>query len=537
MSLIFRAWCSYLVYVFIIYMVGVHYGWRHVLYDEGRSIKFLGNFVSFLLVWRLNQCYIRYEAGKEQTSALFSALHSIAGVACAYLRGADEGALHTIGEANNGEDSPETLNNLAAAVRINVVRFCLAIGISFKYHCRIAESAYTGEDLSQDQLPGLLFDLARLKGLLYPQECSVIDLACGLNVHQPVQPSLRRRFSSTTTNASQQSTGVSLKRLDTVRRSILDASTLQEGPVLEENNNAPCALLVLLIQLLRDTVMQPMNQKWGYPERIVNILELYLKEISMTFEQLDRLITIPLPLAYLQHCKLLFLAFIFTYPLTICAEDGVWANVFSPSLLFGALLGFEVLADEMENPIGDDVLDLNTMRMIHELETRLVEIFSVTESKRGALRDAMCTPLGDMQLPNLDRCSSNKPMPAGREFYSHFAWVPLPAHVIAYCGEKEHGNGAAMLRRANLRPAEFDRCCCRKVIPLASLDDREQSLREEAVGYNLVTSFLCLRTQKMELDATCRLHLLRFLGIEDDSASSVCVPVKAMPTLNSNDSA
>lgn len=495
--LVLRGALAYLCYTSLAYGFSLYFALETVIYDEKKSIHFLGGFVSFLLIWRLNQCYVRYENGKEQTSVFFSALHSIAGVSCAYLRGSDNGALHKCG-AKVMEDTLERrklVDGLAAVVKVNTVRLCLAIAIAFKYHCRVAENSSSGEPLEISQVPGVLFELTRLKGLLFDEERLIIDEAAG--------------FEEETDESGRSSFVVNLQRDGNI-----PAPRPNDNDVMPpKKKGASCALPVLLMQLLRDCMMQAVYQKWGYPERILNVLEMYMKEITMTFEQLDRLITIPLPLAYLQHCKLLFLSFILTYPLTVNTQHGIWANVISPCILFGALLGFEVLADSMENPIGDDVLDLNIMRMIHDLESRLSHLMCVTDAQRLHLREAMCEPLLTMGMQPATSESNGSENPG--EFYKHFAWISFPAHIIAYCGQKEYGVGDMLLRKAGLKA---DHCSCFTTKAQPSLDERERILVEEAEKYNLVTTFLCLERQRVDTDGACRQQLQSFLGLQEEGA-------------------
>lgn len=288
-----------------------------------------------------------------------------------------------------------------------------------------------------------------------------------------------------------------------------------------ENASEPCALPVLFLQLLRDLVIQPAmpGQKWGYPERVLNILETHMKDISNAFEQLDRLITIPLPLAYLQHCKILFLVFVFVYPLTINTTHGIWANVFSPGVLFVALFGFEVLADEMQNPIGDDNLDLNIMKMIAELEGRLCEIINVTDTKRSELRESLEHTLEDMDMQGKLGVGNSVSRHGCDMFGQNFVWLPYPAHIIALVGEKEMGMGDALLQKAGLkRSAWAEFCNCREVFPtMDEVEDMELALRVEAEQLNLRTHFLCLRRHRADISACCRSQLYEALSLQPHS--------------------
>ena len=47
---------------------------------------------------------------------------------------------------------------------------------------------------------------------------------------------------------------------------------------------------------------------------------------------------------------------------------GFWTNVISPFCIALAMIGIFVVANELENPVGDDTTDLNLMEMVHVME-------------------------------------------------------------------------------------------------------------------------------------------------------------------------
>jgi len=213
----------------------------------------------------------------------------------------------------------------------------------------------------------------------------------------------------------------------------------------DEESIVGMAIPVLLVQLLRGHVAKAARTahgpNWGYPERLVNVLENHLSGVCASFEHLERLITLPFPLAYLQHSKILFLIFALVYPLCIDIEFGLWANVISPCIIFFALLGFELLADEMENPLGNGYTDLSVLEMIHALEIRASKAFALTETRQVALQEdarGLLKGLGlavpplpeppDAVGERLERC---------RRFSQHFCWLPLPPHVVCEMARQE----------------------------------------------------------------------------------------------------
>jgi len=375
------------------------------------------------------------------------------------------------------------------------------------------------------------FDLIRLKGLLYENEFALVQKVSGLRQLDEYDDATKIMVDFTHFHNS-----------DVVQdnRSTSSSTATNVGASRNDiSGHAACALPVALLQIMRGMLMQPMSQKWGYPERVINLLEAHISTVSNCFEQLDRLITIPLPLAYLQHCKILFLIFVGIYPLTINTLHGVWANVFSPCCLFMALLGFEVLADEMENPIGDDTIDLNVMRMIHELEGRCCEIFDICELRRATLFKDLTSPLQDMGMDVISREHRRKDdIAVAGDFSYHFTWLPLPVHIMAYCADKEHGVGNEFLEASGLQaPASgFCRCCncpctcCDKVENQRKFN--EEVVQKMAAKYHLVTQFFSLRRKADAIRSECRSQFECFLGntsVQREEASREA-HYMAMPT-------
>jgi len=224
------------------------------------------------------------------------------------------------------------------------------------------------------------------------------------------------------------------------------------------------------------------------------------------------------------------------YPLTINALHGLWANVFSPFCLFTALLGFEVLADEMENPIGDDSIDLNIMRMIHELEGRCCEIFNMCELQRATLFKDMTSSLYNMGMDGTSREKRHNRDVVG-DFSYHFTWLQLPVHIMAYCADKEHGVGNEVLEASGLQGApRFCRCCncpctCCDKVPRQRKFNRDL-VEKTAAKYHLVTQFMSLRRHAGAIKSECRSQFESYLGNTDVQmeVSSREAHYVAMPT-------
>merc|ERR1719375_946227 len=97
----------------------------------------------------------------------------------------------------------------------------------------------------------------------------------------------------------------------------------------------------------------------------------------------------PTPLPYLQHCRMLFLIFSIAFPLSMETSKGFFFNIGLPLMIFWAIMGFEVLAASLENPLGNDEVDMNLFEKIHSLEVNAEQIFDATEVYDGSLHEAL----------------------------------------------------------------------------------------------------------------------------------------------------
>jgi len=214
---------------------------------------------------------------------------------------------------------------------------------------------------------------------------------------------------------------------------------------------------------------------------------------------LDRLITIRLPTAYLQHCKLLFLTFVLVYPLLLSTKAGMWTNVISPFVLFVALLGFDRLADEMENPIGEDEGDLNIIRMLYGLERKAEEVFEVSMGCRTRFRNGFKTLLQEagVTLTGMEFEQDLDQRNYRCRFSRFFKRVPLPNFVLRETKDFKYGLGRRLLRQAdreknqNQNHAWADEVSGNENGESQDAEEAMAELRSRGEQLGLVTTFTC----------------------------------------------
>uniref|UniRef100_A0A7S4PUT5 Uncharacterized protein n=1 Tax=Alexandrium monilatum TaxID=311494 RepID=A0A7S4PUT5_9DINO len=445
------------------------------------SLKLLGGFATFSLVFTLNQCYARYMEAVHLTAQLFGALLNLNHLACSYAGAFSKGGIEALKPAEF---------RLTVATQVHVARLSIAIAVAFAVHRYIVESAVMGKTISDDCHVAILFNLTRLRGLLLNAEVPLVDADTGLLVQRDMSPKVRDhhrawgccRRACCCSPCKRCCSCQRGQRLDQLRvnfryksgRWSEDLAPLfhpNPGGAQNQNHFEPicsksstCSnppgpgwhawqtlgipLIFPLVQLLRHHLAAAMNQPWGFPERFANIHEALLQSITHTCETLEDLVSMPLPMAYLQQRKLLFIAFAVFYPMTLPNQDGWWTNIMTPSIIFGAMAGFESVAEMLENPLGDDDADLNVDEMLHDLEVRVSKALRLAEERMGHVQGATEELIREMPLKEDASRESSTPgehaeylrrLAHDWGFDAHFVWRPVPPQVLVRSLEQMHG--------------------------------------------------------------------------------------------------
>lgn len=88
----------------------------------------------------------------------------------------------------------------------------------------------------------------------------------------------------------------------------------------------------------------------------------------------ERIQKTPIPYAYSLFLKKVIFVYIFTMPIGFVSEFGYWATVIIP-LVFYTFAGIEIIAEEIEDPFGQDANDLPLNRISNNIRGNLKEIF------------------------------------------------------------------------------------------------------------------------------------------------------------------
>eukprot|EP00746_Dinoflagellata_sp_MGD_P003561 gnl/MRDRNA2_/MRDRNA2_106905_c0_seq1.p1 gnl/MRDRNA2_/MRDRNA2_106905_c0~~gnl/MRDRNA2_/MRDRNA2_106905_c0_seq1.p1 ORF type:complete len:549 (+),score=59.69 gnl/MRDRNA2_/MRDRNA2_106905_c0_seq1:94-1740(+) len=429
----------YVVYCAIMYIARLHVPGIEV---SDRGSHLLAGFVSFLLVFRLNQCYGRYQVGIDTTQLLFTYLHNIAAIGCGYLRAGNTAFFEP------GTESAEELKH-ARMVRVNVCRYVIAFAVSVKCHSRICRQGLQ----SKETMLHNVLDVLRLSGLLTNVEARIIASRSGLyeeRMSDSLVGSGGLKFLADFNKRRNPEEFSSWTPLFPISEDWSQLSGESNGHA-QQDGYIPwaqaSAMPPLIIHLLRTELYRAINKPWGFPERTLNILEFSLRELHKSFECFDRLVRIPQPKPYTYLCYNLMTFFLLTYPLHIEMSGGTWANVVSPGIIGIALTGIMCVAGELENPIGDDPCDLNLLEMIHGLEVEIEQIFDLSETQMDHVRRSAGELAESFDLGTAKATQEeSKPVPLEAcAFVDFFEWKLLPARTLRYVLHKRDPEDTASL--------------------------------------------------------------------------------------------
>lgn len=342
----------------------------------GRAILF--GTMSFLLIFRANQAYVRYWEGRTMVTDFFSDLREIIMVSLIYIRG---GACTSAFLFHGGPGIPpkwalpqDHFDHMAREMRVDIVRLAIALAVAYKLHTRIAHDGYCFGRISRQVKWYADFDRFRLRLLLSEEEFGIVDGLTGIDEPDAVGPSdildhLCRQFDIGDEGGPQDP----------------PSDWPEEFTVNQACNvRLPIAVIYMLREVLFRNMNDPLNkQPWGIKERFLAGLEGLLLAMQHSFEMTHQIITTPVPLPYANLCKTLLVIFLLSLPFFVESSLGWLPNIIIPSLISFSLLGIDVIATELENPFGDDANDLELLENINQLEREAMEMMRLAGDEEG----------------------------------------------------------------------------------------------------------------------------------------------------------
>jgi len=431
--------------VYLLFLLALYYvqrRWTLFQIDCSTSgLSMLGSLTVFLLVFRMNQSMARNNEATERTDEMFGEMDFLVHSVCSFMAGAKEDMLHDliIGHVPKTEEELQQMRlhgELASAIRIHVVRLCVAFGVSCLLYFRMLTAMADAQGiLEEEDLIQIVFLHSRLQSLLYEEEMEVVDqYLCITREMDKGEAEYRAEVGRF--RIARQKAGLLIRP-----RTAGDNS--EEGcQFVQQTSDIAPPLPKVILGMLMEVCHQPLAQKWGYPERVLNLIAGIAADALDQLTHLSGLIMRPVSLAYYQHCRVIVVIFSFMWPLvTEVGENemgAVFDNVVFPFVVYWAMSGLERLAEMMENPVGDDDTDLNLLQQLHELEVGAQLAFEVAEKRRSAMRRTLAKVCPS--CPESVKAQRKAPaMVAPVHFEDYFCWLPIPT-VIAEGMVLKHGH-------------------------------------------------------------------------------------------------
>lgn len=118
-----------------------------------------------------------------------------------------------------------------------------------------------------------------------------------------------------------------------------------------------------------------------YKERIVSgeqliILDKHLSSFTDITGACERIRNTPIPYSYNMHLKKYIFFYIITLPWGLLHDLG-YISVIAVALVFYAMVGIELIGEEIEDPFGYDNDDLPLDRICQTIKTNIVEILNI----------------------------------------------------------------------------------------------------------------------------------------------------------------
>ena len=150
-------------------------------------------------------------------------------------------------------------------------------------------------------------------------------------------------------------------------------STRQLGQ-LTNSTNIPADILLFLQDYL-----QIQMHKGNILVNQVSTIQGSINSLLDSSMGCERILRTPIPIAYSIHLKQLLLAYCLTLPFQFVSQLGLWT---APVVLVVsmALLGIEAIGEEIENPFGTDINDINMAGLCDDVVQGIQEIVELQPS-------------------------------------------------------------------------------------------------------------------------------------------------------------
>lgn len=339
---------------------------------------------SFLLMFRATQAYARYWTSQSHVHSFFADIRDFVMVLTIFVGQRDDGDeplfwiksakdVHTHRRKGSSYsfDENEPVQG-EREIRVNAIRLCLALAISYKMQTRIMLRGYMHGHVTGETKWALDWDRFRLRQLLLEEEFQIIDEALAIEENDLHMA------------------GADLESFVEQFRTDVDGSgPPRDWPSMWSVSTEPHARSsVVLVFLLRELLICNMNDSvnskpWGVRERLVPMLWDYLESMQDSIEMSMQIITTPLPFPLNSLCKTMIAIYLLSLVFSVDASLGFFGAVVIPGMAVISILGVAAISDELENPFGDDPNDIDLTEAMHSFETEVMEMLILMGDYHG----------------------------------------------------------------------------------------------------------------------------------------------------------
>lgn len=334
----------------------------------------LGGAMSTLVIFRANQAYARYWEGRGYVSFFFSDLRDLSMLAMLYVRGG-VGTTNWMFRRivpgcqieNTSTGCVDEYDLKGTEARVAIARYILALAVGFKLHLRVCWDGYCFGAIDGENKFKFDWDRFRMRQLLRPDEFKLVDEVLGIcdeKADDDPLEALAHQF----------------KENQECPEDFPNEFKVDQSP----NIRIP----LIMLFYIREVVYRNLNDNanlcpWGMKERFVPVLNGLCSTSQKWYELMNQIITTPLPLPYTALCKTLLATFLLSFPFFIDYKLGWFANCVVPTMVCIALFGIDSIANELENPFGDEDNDLDILACISMLEHEVMEYMALAGDKSG----------------------------------------------------------------------------------------------------------------------------------------------------------
>ena len=140
---------------------------------------------------------------------------------------------------------------------------------------------------------------------------------------------------------------------------------------LSDSKSAPADILLFLQDYL-----QTQMHRGNILVNQVSTIQTSINSLLDSSMGCERILKTPIPIAYSIHLKQLLLIYCLTLPFQFVNQLGLWTApiVFLVSM---GLLGIEAIGEEIENPFGNDINDINMVGLCDDVVEGITEIIDL----------------------------------------------------------------------------------------------------------------------------------------------------------------